>query len=50
MGGSYPTGTSGKGVGETSRRKIVMDWKGWELERVAESEDSVEENKWVRRW
>lgn len=50
MGGWQPTGPSGKGVGETSRSKTVKDWKGGELKRVAEREDSVAENMWVRRW
>ena len=49
IGGWAPAGASVKGVGETSRRKTVTDWKGGELKRVDEREDSVAENMWARR-
>lgn len=42
------------GVGETSRMKMVKEWKGCvavdvEGKRVVEREDSVAEKRWVRR-
>ena len=49
IGGWAPTGASGKGVGETSRRKTVKDWKGGVLKRLDEREDSVAEKRWGRR-
>lgn len=49
MGGWQPTRLSGKGVGKASRKKTVKDWKGGELKRVAEGDDSMAENLWVRR-
>lgn len=36
-----------RGVEETSRRKTVKDWKGGELKRVDESDDSVASKRWV---
>lgn len=39
----------GKGVGETSRRKTVNDWKGGEVKRVEEREASVAAHWLARR-
>lgn len=39
----------GKGIFEVSRMKMVKDWKGGELKRVAERDASVAEKRWVRR-
>lgn len=36
-------------MGEASRRRTVKDWKGGEVKRVEEREDSVAEKRWVRR-
>ncbi len=42
-------GEGGNGVWESSRMKMVEDWKGGEVKRVEEREASVAEKMSVRR-